>query len=93
MGVSTDRFDYLKDTMREGDRAAEEFKEQKALYKKIRMFCTTCNTPDIVCKTSVCHFYSLKVKAISEAESEYRHFGAYNKQKFEMKGYESTRSE
>jgi hypothetical protein len=84
-------FDYLKESMREGDRVEPDFDSQKALYRKIRMFCTTCNTPDEVCKTSVCHFYSLKVKAISEEEAENRRFGAYNKQRFEMKGQESTR--
>ncbi len=86
MGTSVDRFDYLRDVMREGDRADPEFEKQKALYRKIKQFCTTCNTPDPVCKASECHFYSLKVKAISEEESENRHFGAYNRQKFEMKG-------
>lgn len=88
MGLSTDRFEYLRETMREGDREEADFDKQKALYKKIRQFCTACNTPDLVCETSVCHFYSLKVKAISEAESEVRHFGAYKNQKFEMKGQE-----
>ncbi len=88
MGLSTDRFEYLRDVMREGDRQDPEFDQQKALYKKIRQFCTACNTPDPVCKASVCHFYSLKVKAISEAESEMRRFGAYAQQKFEMKGQE-----
>lgn len=76
MGLSTDRFDHLKQVIREGDKQAPEFEKQKALYKKIRIFCTTCNTPDIVCKTSVCHFYSLKIKAISEEEGEQRRFGA-----------------
>lgn len=90
MGISTDRFDYLRDTMKSGDRQEEDFDKQKALYKKIRVFCTACNTPDLVCKTSVCHFYSLKVKAISEEEAESRRFGAYNKQKFEMKGQEQS---
>ncbi len=89
MGISTDRFDYLRDTMKNGDRQEEDFDKQKALYKKIRVFCTACNTPDPVCITSVCHFYSLKVKAISEEEAEKRHFGAYNKQNFEMKGQEN----
>jgi hypothetical protein len=88
MGISTDRFEYLREVMREGDRQDPEFEKQKALYKKVRQFCTACNTPDNVCKTSVCHFYSLKVKAISEAEAENRHFGAYARQKFEMKGQE-----
>ena len=76
MGLSTDRFDHLKQVIRESDKQDPEFEKQKVLYKKIRIFCTTCNTPDIVCKTSVCHFYSLKVKAISEEEGEQRRFGA-----------------
>lgn len=88
MGQSTDRFEHLRDTMRQGDRQDPEFEKQKALYKKIRLFCTSCNTPDKVCEASVCHFYSLKAKAISEAEAEERHFGAYNRQTFEMKGQE-----
>ncbi len=81
MGLSTDRFEYLREVVRENDREDPEFAKQKALYKKIRIFCTTCNTPDIVCKTSVCHFYSLKLKAISEAEAEERRFGAAARRK------------
>ena len=76
MGLSTNRFDHLKEVMREGDREDPEFAKQKALYKKIRVFCTTCNTPDIVCKTSVCHFYSLKLKAISEEQGAQRRYGS-----------------
>jgi len=78
MGLATDRFDHLRDTMREGNNADPEYAKQKALYKKIRVFCTACNTPDLVCQTSVCHFYSLKIKAISEAAGEERKFGAGN---------------
>lgn len=76
MGLATDRFDYLRETMRDADRQDPDYDKQKSLYKKIRMFCTTCNTPDIVCKTSVCHFYSLKIKAISEEEGEQRRHGS-----------------
>ena len=88
MGQSTDRFEHLREVMRTGDRQEPDFEKQKALYKKIRQFCTACNTPDIVCQTSVCHFYSLKVKAISEDEGEVRHYGAYREQRFELKGQE-----
>jgi hypothetical protein len=86
MGTSTDRFDYLRENMRSAAKEDPEYAKQKELYRKIKVFCTACNTPDIVCETSVCHFYSLKAKAISEAEAEERHFGAYNRKRFEMKG-------
>ena len=78
MGLATDRFDHLRDKMRAGADSSDdpEYARQRALYKKIRVFCTACNTPDIVCQTSVCHFYSLKIKAISEEEGEQRRFGA-----------------
>jgi hypothetical protein len=88
MGVSTDRFEYLRENMRSADKNDPDYEQQKILYRKIKVFCTACNTPDEVCKASVCHFYSLKAKAISESESENRHFGAYSNKRFEMKGQE-----
>jgi hypothetical protein len=88
MGLSTDRFEYLREVVRENDREDPEYTKNKAMYRKIREFCTACNTPDPVCQASVCHFYSLKIKAISDESSENRHFGAYKGQRFEMKGRE-----
>ena len=72
MGVANDRFEYLREPIKSGE--ADD--AQKALYKKIRVFCAACNSPDAICISSVCHFYSLKPKAIEDTGVGKGKFGA-----------------